>query len=436
MVAVRLLTCNPKGVITNISKAGKKYPEIANDAMSKIHINDSTLRVYEIFNPFKNFDASVENLGYDELNFQKFLDLNERQKTTDIVRKYFDTNITCAKIIGTDRTVFQESLLNNPTPANKMMLKFTNWYSFKDVANIFFRANGFHNEKYIKDCFKLLDKYPLKQVLKAMPDGILNAKTSKEYDKELLYFIVDNPGKRNLVVTKNIDGVEIFDEVTAKNYNSIKALCKNNDEINAVIKACKYTNINGFSLGNNKLYSFAIDILTKNKTWTNADTKLFKKLKGFSQNQEVVNNSLLNKFRELFNNGSLNSTINNFDKKSHDEIKNTNSAKLFDEVTERNYKTIEALCNNKDELNTVIEACKYKTADGFSLGNEKLYNLAIDILTKNKTWTDNDTKLFSKFKCFVDNEEYVDEYLVSDTSRLLNKGIFSSVEELLRRHFQ
>ena len=73
MVAVRLLTCNPKGVITNISKAGKKYPEIANDAMSKIHINDSTLRVYEIFNPFKNFDASVENLGYDELNFQKFL---------------------------------------------------------------------------------------------------------------------------------------------------------------------------------------------------------------------------------------------------------------------------------------------------------------------------------------------------------------------------
>ena len=199
------------------------------------------------------------------------------ENLAQIIRENFDTDIPCAKILGTNKTVFLETVTINRNPIKDRMLYYAQRYSFQDAANVFHRANKFYDANYIDDSMKLLEEYPLEHVLKLMPEGVMNTQGHKTYGKGLLNFIANNPGKRSVVVVKNADGIEAFDNVAAGYYKIFEGLCKTDEELERVLKACRYENKDGFFMLNEDLCDFAFAILRKKKEFNNFDKLIFEK---------------------------------------------------------------------------------------------------------------------------------------------------------------
>lgn len=308
MVSVKFITSATNGIITRATKFARKNFNITDD-IAKVGARQKTssFRDNELFKEFKEVDEIVPIYGLDELPLASSLNPAQHRFSNQITSQILDTDISRTKLIGSDKVVFEETLYINSSYANNMMIKYMdNGYSFRDTANIFNGAKGFYQQEYIDDAFKLLEEYPLEYVLKLMPEGILNPNYGRRYSKGLLGFIANNPGKKSMVVVKN-DGIEFFDKVAADNFKVFELICKDDKEIETILKACRCVNKEGMVLAQDELCSLAVDILNKNKTWTNIDSLIFNNFLKMPhsklENVQFLDKALLKHVKALYEKG-------------------------------------------------------------------------------------------------------------------------------------
>lgn len=150
---------------------------------------------------------------------------------------------------------------------------------------------------------------PLELILKNL-DNVKEKYLSQgqRYNQGSLRFMTDYPNKIDLVTVKNtIDGSESLDRYAARNFNYIEAVCKNDEEISEVLTACRCIDQNGNPYIRESLFITAMEILQKNKTWTEQDSALLRSMKvGRIKNgylEECVPHSYSNRIRAYLKQG-------------------------------------------------------------------------------------------------------------------------------------
>ena len=297
------------GIITRVSKQARKTHEIT-DKIVKAgeRQKSSTFRDHELFKEFNEFDEFIPTYSLDDLPLASSLHPKQQQYTYEITRDTIDTDISFAKILGTTKKIFFESVLGNPGYHNYNISKYVDeGFKFQDVANIYHKAKsvGNINNAYVEDALDLISqRYPLETVLSYMDEAVLKGGTN--YEKGLLDFVAKNPGKKHLVVCKNCYKFEKFDKVGAKHFHILENLCKSEKEIDEILKACRCFDTNGTVDSSIELLDLAIDILKKEKKWTNNCTEILQSLKQNykkDKSKEYPDITRINRVRALINSG-------------------------------------------------------------------------------------------------------------------------------------
>jgi hypothetical protein len=210
------------------------------------------------------------------------------------------------KLIGTNRTVFLDSVLGNRCKANDLICHYTEKYGFRNAANIINNTKGFLDDIYIAESFALLKNgHPLEQVLKYMDEALLDSPI--RYSKGLIKFVAYNPEKKHLVIVKDRAQHEIFDRIAAINFHIFENLCPDEKSLEKVIKACRCKNTDGIKLTDDRLSYLAVKFLEKHKEWSDIDNLIFKSLK-FNRKKgghesEIVDSALYNFVSSLVEEG-------------------------------------------------------------------------------------------------------------------------------------
>ena len=246
------------------------------------------LRESENFKP--RFDGNDIFPTYDtnDLPIANSLNRNLHRKSNEIGSKYFDTDIQVAKIIDTKETVYLEKAMENETCARYL----NEGFSFKDVANILHKAKKYPTANYIYEAFELMKAgYPLELVLKYMDDALL--KTTPMYSSGMLEFVAQNPGKKSLVIVKNLlNRNEVLDTYAMKHFHILETTCNSETEIKSILRACRCTNKEGTPLTNEYLFDLALEIRNKNNAWTRTDEELFDVIKVYKDKLDFQEESL------------------------------------------------------------------------------------------------------------------------------------------------
>ena len=311
MVSFKLMASATNGIITRASKAARKSLNITDDIIKAGEKQrTSSFRDSELFKEFKEVDEFIPTYGLDDLPLASSLNPRAQQYSTFITKDVLDTDhLVKANILGTNQVVYLDTVYAHSWSNNTKLLDYYEaGHKFQDSANIYAKARSkeYINDTYIKDAHKLISEgHPLELVLKYMDEALIRG--SKRYEAGLLDFIANNPGKKSLVVVKNQYGLEMFDKVGANNFHILENLCKNDNEINTILKTCRCKEYNGGMNSNENLCDFAIEILQKQKEWTADSTELLRALKTvYERNHievELVNHQALQKARAFIQEG-------------------------------------------------------------------------------------------------------------------------------------
>ena len=293
------------GNITKVSKSLNSNYKLSEKVVASPKNN--MFRNEELFVPFDELDSFVPRYSLDDLPLASSLKLEKHRFSNSICSRILDTDLSSTTLIGTNRVVYFDSLMGNLNNINKKLLNymFEAGHSLRDACNVFYKAKGFYDVDYLDEAFSLLKKgHPLEKVLGYMDASLLVA--PKRYSKGLMMFIAENPNKKSLVVIKDRYGNEVFDAQAANNFHILETICKSDEEILDVLKACRRVNKDGISYTEDLLSEFALDILTKNQIWTDIDSMIFNKYlkrRSPSHHGEIVDVSMLSAAKAGFRKG-------------------------------------------------------------------------------------------------------------------------------------
>lgn len=308
MVAKKILMSVSNGVIKQASMTIKKSLGSIDDAAKSINKNELNNNFNTpLFKGFKDIDEFIPNYDNYDVALSPSLNRKLHNKANAISTNIIDTDLASTKIIGTNKTVYLDTLTTNRCKWNDFILKQTSeGHPFNECVNIFYKAFQFtKNEKMLKDImsesFSIIKQgYPLEYVLKSIKTGFLN---NGRYAKGLMSFIVDNPSRKAHVVLKNNSGVEIFDATAANCYHILDTICKNETIIPNILNDCRI---------NFKTEKELLDLATKllkkqNGEWNSLNSQIFKTLKKQTlqsdKNVTNIDNRLYNLVNGYINNG-------------------------------------------------------------------------------------------------------------------------------------
>ena len=287
MVSFKLMASATNGIITRASKFARKNYDITDEIIKAGEKQKkSTFRDNELFKEFKEVDEFVPTYGLDDLPLASSLNPRAQQYSSEVTRNVLDTDFVTAKIIGTDRTVFLDTVYGTHSNPNEALIGFMDeGHSFFECVNIFAKAGDYLNKAYLYDAFKLLKEgHPLEKVLGYMDEAIMNG--GKRYESGLLDFVANNPNKKHFVIAKH-DGMEAFDKQVANVFHILETKCKNDDEIEAIIKACRCFDPKGPNYAESRLLDTAINILNKQGCWSKEADELMANLKCFGSGSQI-----------------------------------------------------------------------------------------------------------------------------------------------------
>ena len=287
MVSFKLMARATNGIITRASKFARKNFEITDDIIKAGQKQKtSTFRDNELFREFKEVDEFTPTYGLDDLPLASSLNPKAQQYSSEVTRNVLDTDLITAKIIGTDRTVFLDTIYGTTSNPNEALIKYMNeGHSFFDCVNIFAKVGDYFNKAYLYDSFQLLKKgYPLEKVLGYMDEALMSG--GKRYESGLLDFIANNPNKKHFVITKH-NGFEAFDKNVANVFHILETKCKDDDEIKAIIKACRCFDPKGPAYAETRLLDTAINILDKKGGWSKDADELMADLKCYGSGSQI-----------------------------------------------------------------------------------------------------------------------------------------------------
>ena len=241
---------------------------------------------------FKSGDLS---LPFTELADDTF-ELVERavkNKSDDVISKITDGDLVKTTLIGTNRTVYLDTLAANPSKGNSLMLDYiqNGKFSFRDTANIFNKAVGnCPDEAYIAEAHQLIKYgYSIEDVLKIMDNALLDG---KRYSEGMMHFVAKYPDKKSLVLLTNSKGEQVFDAVLAKNYPFIKRMCRFNDKtVQEVADCCRVSKGSGAEISE-ELYGLALKSLKKHQGWSELDKYIFRAIKRVSADLNPSTNEI------------------------------------------------------------------------------------------------------------------------------------------------
>lgn len=279
MASGKLIMSVKNGLIQKSSKVAGKYMGHADNVPLETKWANSTFRDKELFSPYKDVGEFMPTYSFDDVPLSSSLNPRVQQKASALTSQVIDTDLPTAKLLGSNKTVFLETIYTHDSNGNRLILEYIDrGHSFSDAANIINHARGHMHRPYIAEAFSLLEKgYPLELVFKYMDESLLNAPI--KYQKGLMEFVANNPNKRNMVIVKDRYFNEVFDAIGAKNYHIFENLCPDEKSLKSVIRACRCKNQEGAFTTNDDLSTLAMEILQRNGKWTDLDSQILKSLK-------------------------------------------------------------------------------------------------------------------------------------------------------------
>lgn len=241
---------------------------------------------------FKIGDLSFSFTELADDTFE-FVERAVKNKSGDVINKITDADLIKTTLIGTNRTVYLDTLVANRSKGNSLMLDYiqNGQFSFRDTANVFYKAAKIcPDETYIADAHQLIKYgYSIEDVLKIMDKALMDG---NRYSEGLMHFVAKYPDKKSLVLLTNSKGEQAFDAILAKNYPSLKRLCKFNDNtIQEVVDCCRMPKGCGAE-PSEELYALALKSLKKHKGWSELDKYIFRAIKRASADLNPATNEI------------------------------------------------------------------------------------------------------------------------------------------------
>lgn len=308
MSAARFIMSVNNGVIEQTSLLAKRYmtPKVLPTEGSIRKSAGAFLRERELFVKGLDNEEILPVYDRDDLPIASNLIPGLQEKSNMIYSVYFNTDEPHVKIHDSSKIVYVDRLMEHPDCTKYLHMGF----SWNEVVNILYKLKENPNWSLIAEAFTLLGEgQPLELILKNLDN--VKAKylsQGQKYNHGSLRFMTNHPGKLDLVTVKNtIDGSESLDRYAAINFNYLTAICKDDEEISKVLESCRCINQDGNPYTREVLFVTAMEILEKNKTWTEQDSDLLRSMKvGRIKNgylEECIPNSYSDKIRKYLRRG-------------------------------------------------------------------------------------------------------------------------------------